>query len=847
MTKKRKSCDAEHEPQLKTRRRAGVAAKAERVAHLWLGFLEGQGEHDRIHSLVTALDAEEFGAQIVDAAERATHVLLPDELNIALLDPSYGDNVRRFILQKVHMCTVRWFNTVAEQGDFFDQNLISEHTPDVVKELQKKSTEGDSTEPVPCKRTSVTPSKKSTKIHLTEPAPCKETSVTPSKKSTEIHLPEQVFCEGTAVTPSNVASPVRAWEAMGRQRETGDERFATKDKSQTWIPNTALMELLKAMPTDMLEAEFHRRMPAPRRIVCKSPRPMIWKADALGMSPFSPPKNVMGFRESNDVSIQTNAACSLPLEVEGKAISRGSWVRIISDILADHLGKAGVVDSWCSKLSRWMVSVETGLVVCVPSSGLELLDESPFAPPNCTHGLSVHINMTECVDSPCYLCSRHLQKSKGAYWCRLCDRIQCTECYKIPDSMSPKKMRTCESPVAATDQSNAPENPAAMSESGHSVAAAGEPQEIREQASNLPTSSSACPNSGGGQEHETSSSVTSASAVTECRQVRPYDSLQETVNFLKKEQPEEFKAALSTRLLHCAVQLYTVPRAVEVEAAQALEAESPEDVLGIRQGASAEEVRTAYRERALVAHPDKGGDAQAFCRLRRAYLALTANSAVEEPSEEGQLQLSNSCIQMKDHRALVKAKFEEDGCDLKETLKSMRSTLSKLGLMANCCGETNTNEEGKEMSNQCFYLSMAGSYLGRGKKSEGLHDTALSLKRVIEAAVLAAHPDWAGNTVGEDIQAFSDFLFFVLGTNALLSETAIAIFDSVSGFVEIFKGRAFPGDDREMEQRSNTLTIQYVPGHYKALLPKAKSKRPTLSQIQEALEAQSVRYVVTEV
>jgi len=340
--------------------------------------------------------------------------------------------------------------------------------------------------------------------------------------------------------------------------------------------------------------------------------------------------------------------------------------------------------------------------------------------------------------------------------------------------------------------------------------------------------------------------VTPTSAVTECRQSRPHDSLQETVNFLKKEQPEEFKAALSTRLLHCAVQLYTVPRAVEVEA-QALEAESPEEVLGIRQGASSEEVRTAYRERALVAHPDKGGDAQAFCRLRRAYLALTANSAVEAPSEEGQLQLSNSCMQMKDHRALIKAKFEEDGCDLKEAVKNMRSTLSKLGLMANCCGETNTNEEGKEMSNQCFYLSMAGSYLGRGKKSEGLHDTALSLKRVIESAVLAAHPDWAGSTVGEDVQAFSDFLFFVLGSNALLSETAIAIFDSVSGFVEIFKGRAFPGDDREMEQRSNTLTMQYVPGHYKALLPKAKGKRPTLSQLQEALEAQNVRYVVTEV
>lgn len=204
-------------------------------------------------------------------------------------------------------------------------------------------------------------------------------------------------------------------------------------------------------------------------------------------------------------------------------------------------------------------------------------------------------------------------------------------------------------------------------------------------------------------------------------------------------------------------------------------------------------------------------------------------------------------VELKEHKALIKAKFQEDGCDLKDTLKKLRASLNELELVANECGGTNRNEQGKEMQNQCFYLSLAGSYLGGGKKSPGLHDTALSLKRVIEAAVLAAHPDWGGTSVGEDIQAFSDFLFFVLGSNALLSETAIAIFDSVSGFVEIFKGVAFPGDDREMEQRSNTLTLQYVPGHYKALMPKAKSRRPTLAQLTSSLDSQGVLYVVTEV
>eukprot|EP00966_Prymnesium_polylepis_P012976 299114-Prymnesium_polylepis.1 len=33
-----------------------------------------------------------------------------------------------------------------------------------------------------------------------------------------------------------------------------------------------------------------------------------------------------------------------------------------------------------------------------------------------------------------------------------------------------------------------------------------------------------------------------------------------------------------------------------------------------------------------------------------------------------------------------------------------------------------------------------------------LEETALHLKRVIEAAVLRAHPEWAGKSVGEDIE-----------------------------------------------------------------------------------------------
>ena len=44
--------------------------------------------------------------------------------------------------------------------------------------------------------------------------------------------------------------------------------------------------------------------------------------------------------------------------------------------------------------------------------------------------------------------------------------------------------------------------------------------------------------------------------------------------------------------------------------------------LGLRAGASLAEVKTAFRQRALLAHPDQGGDADEFRELHRAYERL---------------------------------------------------------------------------------------------------------------------------------------------------------------------------------------------------------------------------------
>jgi hypothetical protein len=123
-------------------------------------------------------------------------------------------------------------------------------------------------------------------------------------------------------------------------------------------------------------------------------------------------------------------------------------------------------------------------------------------------------------------------------------------------------------------------------------------------------------------------------------------------------------------------------------------------------------------------------------------------------------------------------------------------------------GATNINEKNKTIQNNCFYLSLAASYLSgagafetdptavyykstgksNGKKSSMASDgsvmstqtldmaiaslpsaeksltmsLALQLKRAIEAAVVLVHPNWAADgVVGEEVQAFSGkhFLF----------------------------------------------------------------------------------------
>lgn len=334
-------------------------------------------------------------------------------------------------------------------------------------------------------------------------------------------------------------------------------------------------------------------------------------------------------------------------------------------------------------------------------------------------------------------------------------------------------------------------------------------------------------------------------------------SLQETWEFLRREHPDEVEAgqlrmAIELSLLDCAIALQ--PKTARPFGATAA-VPNPEKVLGVNRSASRDEIRAAYRRRARALHPDKGGDATAFNMLQQAYMMLNNQLAplkrAASASAKPMLALpwngtSSRDFELREHRTLVESWFEQHGASLDQNVRKMERAVSSLHLELCDVGSVSLNERGELMHNQCFYLSIARSYLGAGYSKATVQETALFFKRVIEAAVLASHPDWGGTRVGEDVQAFSDFLFFVLDTQGLLSELSVAVFDSVSGGVEIYRGKNYPGDGRVQEQRANMLMVRYEPGHYQALVPQSGHGAPTLPNLQERLDAYGIMYVVTD-
>ena len=144
--------------------------------------------------------------------------------------------------------------------------------------------------------------------------------------------------------------------------------------------------------------------------------------------------------------------------------------------------------------------------------------------------------------------------------------------------------------------------------------------------------------------------------------------------------------------------------------------QDPAAVLGVPEGASVHTIRHAYRKRALKAHPDRGGDAEAFVSLQarfskvcsmvpsyrkctgaltfenvclqRAYRALLAASGEDperSPSEHANLAITHQekpadaiDLQLREHRQLVESWFQRDGVDLSARAQALQARFSKV-------------------------------------------------------------------------------------------------------------------------------------------------------------------------
>ena len=238
-------------------------------------------------------------------------------------------------------------------------------------------------------------------------------------------------------------------------------------------------------------------------------------------------------------------------------------------------------------------------------------------------------------------------------------------------------------------------------------------------------------------------------------------------------------------------------------------------VLQVAQGASMSAVRAAYRRRALETHPDRGGHPGTFLQVQHAYQRLVEQAEKEAaasapPGAPGGKEASVAASKggsapsaakgdvhgggivaaidvsedgiaaakrgdttqtdgprlltgpkvdeaLADHRALVDAWFDRVGVDRNAGVDALAEATDAMGLETVDVGASNTNEKGERMYNQCFYLSLARSFLredgGGGEPAKRvIGETALHFKRVVEAAVLRTHPEWADSQVGENLQ-----------------------------------------------------------------------------------------------
>jgi len=178
-----------------------------------------------------------------------------------------------------------------------------------------------------------------------------------------------------------------------------------------------------------------------------------------------------------------------------------------------------------------------------------------------------------------------------------------------------------------------------------------------------------------------------------------------------------------------------------------------------------------------------------------------------------------------DHEQLTAAIYESQGLSLATSQSVAREFLETIGLRPHDLGVKNTDENGRVLVNQCFYLSIAHAYLGQATPDDQVSSLALRLKYFVEASVLKKRPGWAASTGGElEAMAFADFLPIAMHddeggeeTPNLVAELAVCILDSVQGHVEVYIGPKYSSLDAETREK-NLLHLWFTPGHYQCIV-----------------------------
>lgn len=187
--------------------------------------------------------------------------------------------------------------------------------------------------------------------------------------------------------------------------------------------------------------------------------------------------------------------------------------------------------------------------------------------------------------------------------------------------------------------------------------------------------------------------------------------------------------------------------------------------------------------------------------------------------------------------------------EVSEAARQLMDLLASLGLERLDVGSTNLSEGGTLLSNQCFYLAIARSWLADAANAGGMlvRDSALQLKREIEAHVLRVRGSSAENDIGDEREAYADYLACAMQNEGpdcpggTAADLAIAVFASCSGGLEAYEGSGYSKLPRE-QRVANLSLIWHRAGHFEAVVAAGSGGKAdlTLEELLRQAEQQEI-------